>query len=358
MLSATAQRKADLLSGQPGVELTVVSPPYWRADDGGTQLIEPTQRGNWTLAVSPMWLNGHFHLHTYPTLGKIMHECAPELVHIDEEPYNLATYQAMRLAHRFGARALFTTWQNLYRQYPPPFAWMEQYNYRHARYVLAANADAVGVLRRKGYAGPVAVFPQFGVDVEVFVPRERPQRDVLRIGYAGRLKPEKGVDLLVRAFAPLAGRAELWLMGRGPSEPELRELASGLGIGERVRFAGGLASAQMAETMASLDILVLPSRTTPNWTEQFGRVLVEAMACDVAVVGSSAGEIPLVIGEAGLVFPEGEVEALRACLARLIEDAGLRATLANKGRERALQHYAQDHIAAQTYEVWQEILAG
>ncbi|HEV7128571.1 MAG TPA: glycosyltransferase, partial [Ktedonobacterales bacterium] len=287
MLNATAQKKADLLAARPDVELTVVSPPFWRADDGGTQRIEPVERHNWTMAVAPMWLNGHFHVHAYPTLASILRERMPDVVHIDEEPFNLATYQAMRLAQRNGARALFTTWQNLYRQYPPPFAWMEQYNYRHTRYVLAANADAVGVLRRKGYAGPAAVFPQFGVDTELFVPRPHPAGAPLRIGYVGRLRPEKGVELLVRAFAPMAARAELIILGRGPTEPELRALAQRLNIAGRVHFMGGLESGQVATSMASLDILVLPSLTQSNWTEQFGRVLVEAMACAVAVVGSS-----------------------------------------------------------------------
>ncbi len=357
MLNATAQKKAELLAALPGVELTVVSPPFWRADDGGTQHIEPTDRQGWTLAVSPMWLNGHFHLHSYPKLASAFRRYAPELVHIDEEPYNLATYQAMRLSCRFGARALMTTWQNLYHSYPPPFSWMERYNYRHTQYILAANEDAVRVLRRKGYSGKVAVFPQFGVDTELFVPRPHPEQERVRIGYVGRLKPEKGVDLLIRAFAPLSMRAELWILGIGPSEPALRALTGDLEIGDRVQFAGGMRSAQVAEAMAALDILVLPSRTTNSWTEQFGRVLVEAMACDVAVVGSSAGEIPNVIGSAGLIFPEDDVTALRAHLERLIDDPHFRASLAHQGRERALTRFAQDRIARQTLDVWQEVLA-
>lgn len=356
MLSATAQKKADLLAALPEVRLTVVSPPFWRADDGGVQPLEETPRANWELVVTPMRLNGSFHLHNYPSLAAIFRQQRPDLVHIDEEPFNLATYQAMRLARRTGAPALFTTWQNLYRAYPPPFAWMERYNYRHAAYALVANQDAVTVLRRKGYQGPVAVFPQFGVDTDLFVPQPRTPRDRVRIGYVGRVKPEKGLDVLLRAFAPLAGRAELLIVGRGPAEDELRQLARALDVAERVTFAGTLASARVAGLMADLDILALPSRTLPNWTEQFGRVLVEAMACEVAVVGSSAGEIPNVIGDAGLVFPEGDADALRRCLATLIDNPTLRAELARRGRERAISRYAQQRIAEQTYAAWREML--
>jgi glycosyltransferase involved in cell wall biosynthesis len=355
MLSATAQKKAELLARQPGVELTVVSPPYWRADDGGKQQIEAADERTWRLVVAPMWLNGQFHLHAYPTLGRIVRQAAPDIVHIDEEPYNLATFQAMRIARRAGARTLFVTWQNLYRRYPEPFAWMERYNYRHADYALAANQDAAEVLRRKGYRGPAAVFPQFGADVDFFVPRPREPGRPPSIGYVGRLKVDKGVDCLIRAFAPLARRAQLEIIGRGPAEPELRSLAESLGIGERVRFLGTMSSAKLARAMAALDILVLPSRTLPNWAEQFGRVLVEAMACEVAVVGSSSGEIPNVIGDAGLVFPEDDVDALRVCLVRLLDDPAACRELARRGRERVLARYTQERVAEETYAVWRAL---
>jgi glycosyltransferase involved in cell wall biosynthesis len=356
MLNATAQKKADLLAAQPGVALTVISPPYWLADDGGKQLIEPVARQGWEMVVVPMWLNGHFHVHLYPTLGRLVRRYRPDLVHIDEEPYNLATYHAMWIAQRAGARAVFATAQNLYRRYPPPFAWMEQYTYRHTAHALAANEDAVSVMRRKGYRGPAAVFPQLGVDTDLFVPRPRPEGGPPRIGYVGRLKEEKGLDCLLRAFAPLADRAELLIVGRGPIEPALRRLAADLGLSERVRFLGSLGTSGVAAAMASLDVLVLPSRTRPNWVEQFGRVLVEAMACEVVVVGSSSGEIPHVIGDAGLIFPEDDVAALTSCLARLVDDPAARRILARQGRERALARYTQEQIARQTYAVWQEVL--
>jgi glycosyltransferase involved in cell wall biosynthesis len=87
-------------------------------------------------------------------------------------------------------------------------------------------------------------------------------------------------------------------------------------------------------------------------------VLVEAMACGVPVVGSSSGEIPHVIDGAGLVFPEGDAEALRAHLLRLLKDPDLRADLARQGQERALTHYTQAQVAAQTYQVYRTVLAG
>jgi glycosyltransferase involved in cell wall biosynthesis len=357
MLGVTAQKKADLLARKPGVELTVASPAYWRADDGGKQMLEPAERPGWRMEVVPIQLNGHFHTYTFPTIGRLMRRLRPDVVHMDEEPYNLATYRVVRAARRVGARALFVTWQNLDRSYPFPFSAIERYNYRHSQYALAANEDAVDVIRRKGYQGPVAVFPQFGVDAELFVPRPRPVGRPLRIGYVGRLVEQKNVDILVRAFAPLAHQAELIVTGRGPEEAALRALAGELGVGEHTRFIGALESAAVAPAMADLDVLVLPSRTTPNWAEQFGRVLVEAMACEVAVVGSSSGEIPTVIGEPSLVFPEGDVAALGAILRRLMEHPEQRVEYARRGRERALARYTQQHIADATVAAWEAMMS-
>ena len=105
-----------------------------------------------------------------------------------------------------------------------------------------------------------------------------------------------------------------------------------------------------------LDVLVLPSRTLPNWKEQFGRVLIEAMACGICVVGSDSGEIPQVIADAGLVFPEGHAEALRQRLAQLQRNPNQRAALASRGRRRVLDTYTQAQVAALTYEVYKALL--
>jgi glycosyltransferase involved in cell wall biosynthesis len=136
----------------------------------------------------------------------------------------------------------------------------------------------------------------------------------------------------------------------------LELLARELGIAERVHFDGVIASGQMPAYLGQLDILVLPSRSLPNWKEQFGRILVEAMACEVAVIGSDSGEIPNVIGEAGLIFPEDSVDGLYNHLLTLLKDDNLRRQLGRRGRERVLNHYTQAQIAAKTVEVYREMM--
>ena len=104
-------------------------------------------------------------------------------------------------------------------------------------------------------------------------------------------------------------------------------------------------------------MLVLPSRSRPNWTEQFGLVLVEAMACGVPVLGSQSGEIPHVIGQAGWTFPEDDLETLQAGLLRLMREVEVRAELGRLGRERVLARFTQARTAAETVQVYKEMLA-
>ena len=133
-------------------------------------------------------------------------------------------------------------------------------------------------------------------------------------------------------------------------------MAARLGIAGQVRFLGRTPSTEMARFYQGLDVLVLPSVSRPNWIEQFGRVVVEAMACGVPVIGSDCGEIPNVIGDAGLVFPEGNVAALHDALAALNADPDLRADLAVRGRERVSSRFTQAQVAAATYRVYREML--
>jgi glycosyltransferase involved in cell wall biosynthesis len=349
------QRKLEEIA-RLGVALAVVVPPGWR-DGGGWLPLEQAHTAGYRMLVTPMAFNGSFHLHCYPHLQRFVDEIRPEIVHIDEEPYNLATCHALHLARRAGARSLFFTWQNLYRRYPPPFNWVERYAYKQTAYAIAGNRDALRVLRAKGYAGPARVIPQFGVDPALYVCASAPEGERFAIGYIGRLVSEKGIADLLQAASRLSGDWVVRLLGSGPDRERLEHLARSLGVAERVLFDGHLPSSQVPAYLSRLHALVLPSRTRPNWQEQFGRVLIEAMVSGVPVVGSDSGEIPNVIGDAGLVFPEGDLEALRMHLHNLEGDTNLWAELSRRGRERVLARYTQAQIAAETVSVYQEVMS-
>jgi glycosyltransferase involved in cell wall biosynthesis len=351
------QSKLEALAQHKDMELTVVVPPYWKDERGRMDFERSLTRG-YTLRIEPMRLNGHFHLHWFPTLPGLVRTTRPDIVHIDEEPYNLATFHALRAAEAVGAKSLFFTWQNLQRRYPFPFSWFESYALKHSAYAIAGNCAAADVLRAKKYRGPIRVIPQFGVDLDRFVPRpdSGPRTGPFRIGFVGRLVQEKGPQLLMHAAAGLQAEWELLFVGSGPMQAQLAALAEELGINGRVQFEPWVSSDRMPSMYQRMDALVLPSLTRPNWKEQFGRVLIEAMACGLPVVGSDCGEIPNVIGDAGLVFHENDPDALRACLEMLQCDPISRAKLGKRGWERVLRRYTQDQIAEQTYQVYWEMV--
>ena len=350
------QRKLEEIA-RLGVDLLALVPPSWQDERGETRL-ERAFTAGYRLETAPIVFNGSFHLHAYPGLGRRLRAFAPQIVHIDEEPYNLATWQALWHARRAGAKTLFFSWQNIERAYPPPFSWGERWTLARVDHAIAGTEGAAQVWRAKGYGGPLSVIPQFGVDADLFAPgAEAPPRP-FTVGYFGRLVEEKGLALLLRAAAALPNPDwRLLLVGGGPQRDALETLARQLGLGARAQFRELVPSAQMPALYRELDALALPSLTRPNWKEQFGRVLIEAMASGVPVVGSDSGAIPGVIGADGLVFPEGSVEALAAHLARLQASPELRARLGQQGRARALAHYTHRRVAAATVEVYRALLA-
>ena len=353
------QRKLEELATQPDIDLTVAVPPFWR-EKGHDWRLERTFCAGYTLRVLPMRLNGHYHTHYYPKLGTLLDRVRPDLLHFDEEAYNLSTWLASRSAARRQVPMIFFSWQNIMRTYPPPFSWLERSVFQHAALGIAGNQDAAEILRRKGYRRSINVIPQFGIDPELFAPRS-PQANtnqLFTIGFVGRLIPAKGLELLLKSLARLDGAWRLVVVGSGPSRPIAGELARTLKIEDRVDFRGQVASTEMPAVMRELDVLAGPSLTTDSWKEQFGRMLVEAMASEVPVVGSDSGEIPRVIGDGGIVVPEADTDALYEAIKRLRDDAALRQRLGRAGRQRVLANYTQAAIASQTAAAYRIALKG
>ncbi len=197
------QRKLEVLASVSDLELTCVVPPAW----AGQSLERAHERG-YRLVVRPIRLDGNFHLFHFTGLARLLHEIKPDIVHVDEEPYNLATWLATRQARAAGARVVFFTWQKLLRRYPPPFRWLERDVFARAGFALAGSNEAARELGRKGFRGPLAVIPQFGVDPAIFTPHARQAGggQTFTIGYAGRLVEEKGVFVLLEAAARSGGR--------------------------------------------------------------------------------------------------------------------------------------------------------
>lgn len=346
--------KLRALGANPDLDLLAVSPDRWE-EQGQAQIAERPPPRSYEIVHTPLALNGRYHLFWFRRLRQLVRRFRPDVLHIDEEPYNLATAIACRDAVRYGVRPVFFAWQNLHRRYPPPFRWLERYVLKRADAIVGSEA-AGEVLRRKGHTRRIQVIPQFGVDPEVFAPCPAPpQAGRFVVGYAGRLIAAKGVDILIRAIGSIGGNVTLRLAGTGPSEPDLRGMSAAM---PSVIFEGAVPSADMPAFYHGLDTFVLPTVGRRGWTEQFGRSVVEAMACGVPVVVSSAGELPHVVGPAGVVLPPADAHALASALSDLRDNPERREQLARAGRERVLERFTTQAVADATAAFYRLIAGG
>ncbi|MBM3473095.1 MAG: glycosyltransferase family 4 protein [Armatimonadetes bacterium] len=353
-----------------GVELTLVVPERWRASVGGATQFERHADLRSTVVPLPVWLNGRIHAHLYRGLRAARLPQRPDVVYADEEAYSLAAWQCLRLARSLGLPLVFKTNQNLAKRYPPPFGWAEQRVHAYAAAALPCTADCGEVLRAKGYRNRTEVVG-FGLDptvcrpwpTEELRPRLGLPNDAFVVGFMGRMVPEKGALDAIEAALALTRRGvdvHLLMVGGGPQEAELRARAAELPAG-RVVFAGMVSHGKAAaEHLSCMDVCVVPSRTTASWKEQFGRVIIEAMACGVPVVGSDSGNVPLLIEETGggLVSPEGDVEALAERIETLIGDRDLARRLAGTGQEYVNREYCFRRLAERMVGVFRDVVEG
>ncbi len=279
-----------------------------------------------------------------------------DLLHLEEEPWSFAAANSVHLARRFHVPSALFTWQNLAHHPGWPLSTLRRWTLARTDGWIAGNRAAADLLRRIDPHKPVTVLPQLGVDLPDDVVRTE-SRGTLRIGYVGRLIAAKGVDDLLEALAriPEGPSWNLVVVGGGPESEALEARATSLSIRNRVEFRGPVPHSAVGDGWRELDVLVLPSRTTPQWAEQFGHVIIEAMAHGIAVVGSSSGAIPEVIGTAGVVFPEGDAAALAMALTRLVSNPAELAALKESARKRA-SDFTHDNVAENLLAFWQTLI--
>lgn len=356
---ALRQRERALARCYSDVELELVTTKRWREAE---MEVDATPDDLFPVRTSRSWLSRQVNLFVYDPrpIIKALREHQPDLIDLGHEPYSLAGAEVLTLCRWFapGVPVVMQVNQNIFKNYPPPFNWFEQRAYRRVEAMYACSETVVEVLRAKGFAKAAPIVP-FGVDTEAFRPRpmaETGARQPLTIGFVGRMLPGKGLNVLADALRKMKDEPwKLLVVGDGPERERFEQQLQAAGLSDRAEFTGAIDFVLVPEYFHQLDVMVIPTETTKQIREQFGRVIVEAMACGVPVIGSTCGAIPEVIGDAGLVFPEGDSQALAGALRQMLTDEALRERLSVAGQAR-VEQYSWDRVAEKTYQLFRQVL--
>ncbi len=357
------------------LELTVGVPQRWKQPPPGLgRMIETTWERQSGVEIFPIPARDPGEPLRYRfgrrALTSLIRDKRPDVVQVEEEPTSAAARQVTRIAARLRIPVVLFSAESLDLGVPLLVRWRRYRTLRQVRGVAAGSEAAAALLKR--HAGqralPIAVIPQLGVHVPP-APEHQPHEG-LAIGCVGRLVPAKGVDTLLQALAEIRSASwRLTIVGDGPDRERLEALASRLRLAARVRWAGALPPDHLTRLWPELDLLAVPSRRVPDGVgggggrggggggsiDTHGHVLVEAMAHEVVVVGTTAGVIPEVVGETGVTVPPDDPSSLAEAL-RSLRAPAARWPLAQAGRARAMKLFSDDAVAERTVQFWREVL--
>jgi glycosyltransferase involved in cell wall biosynthesis len=349
-------------------EITAVAPRYFHgSNDLRPVHLDPLADEPCPLIPVDAYLTGRVHLFTYGWQLRSLLAGPWDLVHCWEEPYVAAGGQVAWWTPR-STPLVFYSCQSLNKRYPPPFQWVEEYAVaRAAGFVCSGQLVAENLKTRPGYAGlPIVPIPH-GTDTNQFRPdpsRAKHIRGSLGwssggppvVGYLGRFVPEKGLALLQRVLDEVRSPWRALFVGTGPLESSLRKWSER--HGDRVRICNGVLHDQVPAYLNAMDIMCVPSQTTPAWKEQFGRALIEAFASGVAVIASDSGEIPYVVRDAGLIVGEKDEEGWRQAIGELLAHHEKREELSARGLARASDEFAWPVVARRSLDFFDAIAGG
>jgi glycosyltransferase involved in cell wall biosynthesis len=354
-VAGSNRRRAEALAQLPDVEVELLTPRWWNEEG---RRIDVASSAHWRVGRSLFTGNGTRYLYMTGLLEAVR-AFRPDVIDLFEEPFSLVALQTLIARNLLASKAalVFYSAVNVHREWRWPYRAIERLVLRGADGAHAPNEDVPRILRAKGFSEDkaVEVIP-LGVDVDRFASAAPIDlRDIPRprVGFVGRLEAVKGLDVLLDGFQSLTTPASLVIVGDGSERERIRARA-----GDNVHVLPPVAYEQMPALLKSLDLLVLPSVTIPPLhREQFGRVLAEAMAAGVPVIGSASGAIPEVIGDAGLIVREQDSAVLAQAIDRVLGDPDLRQALIVYGKQRAQRRFGWPVVADRTAQLFRAALA-
>ncbi len=351
------------LLGKGKWDVTAVAPSIMHGDLR-TLKLESDPKEICRLEKVPVYNSGRIHFMTYGWRLKEIMQQPWDLVHCWEEPYIFAGGQLAWWMPQ-ESPLVYRTAQSKSKRYIPPFNWIEQYSMNRASAWICSGQTVYDALRdRSGYAKPMRLIP-LGVDPKHFYPSPESGKrirqilnwddtDVPIIGYLGRLVPEKGLTLLMNVLERLEVPWRVLFVGTGEMERELQNWSKL--HPNQVRICTDVRHNEVAQYLNAMDVLVAPSQTKKNWREQFGRMLIEGLACGVPVIGSDSGEIPYVIGQAGVVVGEKDESAWVGAISELITNPAKREELRERGLEKVHTEFSWEIVARKYLDFFDELV--
>lgn len=362
----TSQRKCSELAKFSDIDLTLLCPEKWV--ENFTEIsLEKSNDPNYNIIVGKVIFKGYENRgFYYAGILKAIRE-KPDIIFLVEEPFSLFALQTVVLKSVFSRRSkvIFYTWDNLSKKYKYPYRpsliyeLINRLTFKTAYYALTANTEAIKILKSKGFNKPIEHVP-YGTDLNLFSEKnvEGLKKDLnLRspvFGYIGRLLESKGLDVFLKAIALYKKETvrdfSILIIGSGEYKEELKRITRDLGLINNLVLLDTVTHNMVSNYMNCIDIFVLPSKTTEKWKEQFGKVLIEAMACGAYVIGSSSGAIPEVIGDAGLIFEENNPDDLKSKIIQLLNNVELRNELKVNGKTR-VKEFAWEIFANKIHNI-------
>ena len=353
------QGKLKAIADTGEVEVALFAPSNWQALEWNRLIEMETPFPEIKTYSAPVWFSGRVGAHVYNPwkIRQVINDFKPDVIQLEEEIFSLCALEVAFWAKRYDIPLVVFGWENQLRSLPRFRRWVRDFIMERTDLYLAGNQDGAEVMRHWNYQGQIEVMPQIGVDTKLFAPTESQKSDTVNIGFLGRIAPEKGLDILFDAVSQLKENLDfqVTVCGSGNSEAELRQQAEQQQISDRIIWRGAVPHELAPVELSKFDVLVLPSRSIATWKEQFGHVIIEAMAMGIPVIGSSCGEIPHVIARQDLVFFEGNSEALAEILQRAVSDVNWRKEMGNYGIERVEQFYSHERIARRLIARWQKL---
>lgn len=359
------------------IEVTIVTPSRWNAGGVHKQIIKRKPHQDSNIRIIPVFnfSLSHQGLLTFgPMIIPLLKQFKPDVIQVEQGIKSLAYAQFIMLSKilKIEAKNCFFSWWNIPYDRRLPYRWLEDFNLRHTDAFIAGNQDAANIIQSHGYKGPIRVLPNLGINENLFYPRRQPDLAIclgiqpkdFMIGYVGRFVFEKGITTLIKALENLKDLSwKLLLLGRGKLRSKIIEQTEKGGMKNRLIIVDSVPHENVPQYINLLNTLVLPSETNHDistlsargWKEQFGHVLIEAMACKVPVIGSDCGEIPNVVGDAGIIFPEGDSRALEDCLRTLMEQPSLGKKLGEIGYRRVMKKYTNKALASELLEFYRQV---